>query len=136
MPKISDKAAPLLESSDEDLEQRITHSLGTPDKERQEAPSHSGWSRTLILAMFCGPIGGFILGWDAALTGIKIISISHQLNLSHSEQSTVLVIVPATTLVGAMWAGLIGTSQGRRKCVAMCAGFLVIAAAVALYTSL
>jgi len=106
--------------------------LGTAVASNEATPAQNkgGWTRLLCVAMCVGPVGGFALGWDTALTGIKIISISYQMALSPTEQSAVLVVVPVSTMLAGLYAGVFSTKKGRVATITAAAWMLMLGAAI------
>jgi len=118
---------PLLE---EEVRSMDSHPEQTGPLEAEDAREQTiTW--TMILAISVGPIGGFAIGWDTALIGIKIISLSYQMALSEAERSAVLVVVPVCTMISGVWSGHYCNEHGRIPALKLAAWLLMLGAAIA-----
>lgn len=70
------------------------------------------WGWALIIA-----VGGFLFGFDTGVVSGALLYIAKDFNLSNSEKSSVVSVLLIGAMIGALAAGRISDSLGRKKAI-------------------
>jgi len=72
------------------------------------------WGWALIIA-----VGGFLFGFDTGVVSGALLYIAKDFNLSNSEKSSVVSVLLIGAMIGALAAGRISDTLGRKKTVTL-----------------